>query len=79
MVEAVNKMNEITEELMDLVVSSLDRTQIIRMSEDEIRLYQMAFKLLEVSNEVMVKAAEMMEAQDRKLNMILEKLEEKES
>ena len=79
---AVDKMNVGIDGLMELMETNFTMTQIRHMSAEKIKLCQIALDLVDASKELTIKAVEMMEAQDRKLNIILEKLEkleEKES
>lgn len=77
MTKAVNKVSNLTEELMELVMAKVDKDTLMRMDSDEFKLLQLTIKLVEASTELQVKSVETVEQINRKLDLLIEKLEER--
>lgn len=75
MKEAVIKFNEVTNELKDLVLKEgFNEETLMGLDENTLKAVQLCFKLMEASQQIMIKQAELMDNQDKKLDMILEQI-----
>lgn len=74
----VNEMKEELKELKNYLMSELDADAFAEMNQSEFRGCQAALKLLNTSMELMDEQVDLMEAQDAKLDRILDILERAE-
>ena len=73
MLERVRKVNELTEELMGMVMTKMDKSSIMNMDVEDFKMTQIAIKLLEASTELMEATARTMERTEKKIDMLLER------
>lgn len=75
MVNTVNELIKEVDNMIEVCTNELFTSETISMMGDsEFDMMKSCFKLLNLSKEVMLKQATMMEKQNRKLDMILNKL-----
>ena len=78
MLETTKRVIEEMDELIGMAMSEMDvMEQIKNMNPDSLKAYQLSIKLIDSSKDLMVKQAEMIEEQDKKLDKILKLLEKK--
>ena len=75
MVNTVNELIKEVDNMIEVCTNELFTSEAISMMGDsEFDMMKSCFKLLNLSKEVMLKQATMMEEQNRKLDMILNRL-----
>lgn len=75
MLEMTKKMIEEVEEIMDYCIKQIGFKDLTMMGKEDFEFMQKCIHLMETSKELAVKQAEMMDEQNRKLDLILEKME----
>lgn len=79
MVALVNELKEVMGEVKETCINSMMNEDIVMaMDENTLKMVQSSLKLLDISERMIIKQATMMEDQDRRLRLILSKLENME-
>jgi hypothetical protein len=74
MKETANKTIEVIAELKEFIVKKIVGENILmEMDPDVFKLTQMSLQLVELTGDLLVKQAEMMEETNRKLDLLLER------
>lgn len=80
MLETTKKLYDEMDEMMKLCMKQLDVSNIfLHMDTEEIELMQRCFKMYKSAKDLMIMQAEIIENQDKKLDMILSKLSKMET
>lgn len=76
MQKTAKKMNEVTNEIIELVMGlGFTQENIKKMSPEEFKMVQLVFELLTLNNELTEKTAELLESIDKKLDNLASKTE----
>lgn len=77
MLETTKKLVDAVNELKKLAIAeTFDEDMIKNMTDKDLAAMQSTLKLFDAASELLIKEAEIMESMNRKLNIVLEKLEE---
>ena len=79
MLNEAKKMVKLVDEMMEVCNGLFDLSVLGNMDDDEFNMIKLYMKAIDLSKEYMLKQAEVMDKQTEKLDLILSKLEEKES
>ena len=79
MLKEAEKMVELMDEIMEVLGGMFDLSSIGAMDEEEFKTMKLYMKMIDLSKEYALKQAEEFDKQTEKLDLILSKLEEKNS
>lgn len=79
MLETTKKMVELIDEMMEVVDELFSISMFGEMDDEMLKMMKLYMKSIDLSKEYMLKQAGVIDEQSKKLDLILSKLEEKES